>query len=276
MATETERQRFAQNVMRDFRSLSAYETKGIGLSREASESLRASASAATTGHPMFDGLALNESSHCEAMAMFVDLSQFTSRTFWDSPDKNTRLARSVLGQIMLIVNDFGGYVLGLRGDGVFACFGPSPSDASIPIGLGAAAGAHTLDVVANGLNNLLELDGIQPVRARVGADYGRLDFVRMGTVQASETNVIGFAANFAAKCEKYADAWEFVVGERLCNHIKEKDLLRSHEESPKVYQRDYERRPYAFSLLNWKTLLPHIPGIKAQLDGASAGQVGVQ
>ena len=34
-------------------------------------------------------------------------------------------------------------------------------------------------------------------RLRAGADYGRLDFVRTGTEESSEVNVLGFAPNFA-------------------------------------------------------------------------------
>ncbi len=116
------RDAFACGVMDDYRSYGTPET-ALNKSVRASAAETAGQMARPMGHPAFAGLALNERGHCEAAVAFLDLRAFTARTFWDSPDDVVQLARAVLTQIVEVVDDFGGHVLGLRGDGVFACFG---------------------------------------------------------------------------------------------------------------------------------------------------------
>src|SRR5690606_31822167 len=102
-----------------------------------------------------------------------------------------------------------------------------------------------LNAVEQGLNPRLESAGIRRVQARAGIDYGRLTFVRSGNRDHSEVNVIGFAANFAAKCEKQAKSWEVVAGEGVHLLLPEAQLFE-HEKSPKRYQRDHQVRYYHF------------------------------
>lgn len=246
------------------------------------ESLRASATksaeqmARPMGHPAFAGLGLGESGHCDAAVAFLDLSAFTARTFWDSPDTVVRLARAVLTQLTEVVDDFGGHVLGLRGDGVFACFGgPSSQHPGVDASAALGACAFALDATQGALNNLLKLDGLAPVQLRAGADYGRLDFIRTGIAGASEVNVIGFAANFAAKCEKKANSWELVVGDGLADHVPDEYLLVEHSDSPKRYQRDYQQKTYGFYDCRWRNLLPELRGARADLAGAPSSSVHI-
>ena len=212
------------------------------------------------GHPDFAGLPLGGQGHCDAAVVFLDLDEFTSRTFWDTPESMVRLALAVLNQLVEVVVDHGGFVLGLRGDGVFACFGGPGSDPGIDVAVALGAAAFALDATENALNNLLIMDGLDPVRLRVGADHGRLDFVRTGGDEANEVNVIGFAANFAAKCEKIADSWELVAGEGIAAHVLNKTLLRTHPYSPKRYTRDGITRSYSFHDIAWRSIAPHSAG----------------
>lgn len=262
---------YAEAVMSTFRGLDS-----ASLSREA-KSLLASAPgrlAKPMGHPDFQDLDVGDSGHCDAVAMFVDLHDFTGRTFWDDPADTVNLSRAVLTQVVEVIAEFGGHVLGLRGDGVFVCFGGTgPQDDGVQAMFALSAGAFALDATQGALNALLDLQGLEPVQMRVGADFGRLDFVRTGTEEASEVNVIGFAANFAAKCEKYADSWEMVVGNELAALLPNSDLFTTHDESPKRYQRDYEVRRYSFYQTAWRTLLPHLTGVREALAGTPSSLV---
>lgn len=262
---------YADAVMSAFRGLDS-----LSLSREG-KSLLASAPdrlAKPMGHPGFQDLDVGESGHCNAVAMFVDLHDFTGRTFWDDPSDTVNLSRAVLTQVIEVVAEFGGHVLGLRGDGVFVCLGaPGPQDDGVQAALALSAGAFALDATQGALNALLALQGLEPVQMRVGADFGRLDFVRTGTEESSEVNVIGFAANFASKCEKYADSWELVVGNGLAELLPDSNLFTTHEDSPKRYQRDYEVRRYAFYQTAWRTLLPHLAGVREVLAGTPSSHV---
>jgi class 3 adenylate cyclase len=228
------------------------------------------------GHPDFADLSIGGTASCEAAVVFLDLDDFTARSFWDSPESMVRLARAVLTQIVEVIVDFGGFVLGLRGDGVFACFGGKASDPQIDVAVALGAAAFALDATQNALNNLLELNGLDPVRLRVGADHGRLDFVRTGCQDASEVNVIGFAANFAAKCEKIANSWELVIGEGIEAHIPNETLLRAHPDSPKRYTRNGQRRTYSFYDVAWRPILPHALGVREDLAGAAVTKVCIR
>jgi class 3 adenylate cyclase len=154
----------------------------------------------------------------------------------------------------------------MRGDGVFACFGDDRvQDNKVSAACAMIACAFALDAVQNSLNEMLEMYGQRPVQIRAGADFGRLDFVRVGSETASEVNVVGFAANFASKCEKSAASWEVVIGEGLADLLPI-DHYSRHEDSPKSYQRDGEVRRYSFHQAKWRPYLAHLDGIE-ELEG---------
>lgn len=249
---------FAQGVLDSYRS---YRSCGTASETALSKSVRAAGTgrlARPMGHPAFADLPLGASEHCDAAVVFLDLAEFTARTFWESPESVVWLAQAVLTQLVEVVDALGGHPLGLRGDGLFACFGGPDSvspciDAAVAIG----ACAFALDATESALNNLLVQSGLEPVRLRAGADYGRLDFVQTGIEGASEVNVIGFAANFAAKCEKKSKSWELVVGQGLAAHVGNRSLVKEHADSPKTYQRDYRPASYKFFDVRWRSIPPH-------------------
>lgn len=266
---------FARGVMDAYRTYSTAET-ALTKSLRASAAETAGQMARPMGHPAFASLDLNERGHCDAAAAFLDLRSFTARTFWDDPDEVVRLARAVLTQVVEVVDDHGGHVLGPRGDGVFACFGgPDSTEPGVDATAALAACAFALDATKNALNSMLAMDGIAPVQLRAGADYGRLDFVRTGIEGASEVNVLGFAANFAAKCEKTALSWEVVAGEGLVAHIPDKTLFDEHDKSPKRYEHNGRVKPYAYYDVRWQHLLPHLQGIREDLAGAPSSRVRI-
>ncbi len=259
--------------------LDAYRSGGLAAETALSKSVRASAAAQAgrlarpMGHPDFAGLALGESGHCDAAVVFLDLAEFTARTFWESPETVVRLAQAVLTQLVEVVVDMGGHPLGLRGDGLFACFGGPGSVPEFDVAAALGTCAFALDATESSLNNLLRLSGIAPVRLRAGADHGRVDFVQTGIDGASEVNPIGFAPNFAAKCEKKANSWELVVGEGLAAHVGNPALTKQHADSPKTYEHDGQRRTYRYYDVHWRSLVSHAAGVRDDLAGAPISRV---
>ncbi len=271
-----EQDRFAQSVMRRINNLRQSDAI-IKASRAQAESLRATAATVPPmGHPDFHDLQIGEVGTCNAAAMFLDLRRFTARSFWDPPEQIIRVNIAVMTELAEAIQRHGGYVLGLRGDGVFACFdGKGRLDDRGVAAFGVAAGAFALDAVQNALNHLLRDDGIEPVQVRVGIDFGRLDFVRIGSRMGSEVNVLGFAANFASKCEKIANSWEMVAGESLAALLPADDM-EHHAESPIRYTRDDDTRSYHFYEVSWLRYLKHVDGIAEQLAGRPVSAVGVR
>lgn len=256
----------------------AYRFTGLASEVALSKSVRASAAASAArlaqpmGHPAFADLPLGDSGHCDAAVAFLDLAEFTARTFWEKPETVVRLAQAVLTQLVEVVVDMGGHPLGLRGDGVFACFGGPGGVPQFDAGAALGACAFALDATQGALNNLLETSGIAPVRLRAGADFGRVDFVQTGVEGTSEVNPIGFAPNFAAKCEKKADSWELVVGEGLASLVSSA-LLTEHANSPKTYQHNYQKRTYRYYDVDWRFVVPHTVGVREDLAGAPISRV---
>lgn len=257
---------FGDAVMRDFRNRQA-----------GNRSIQASAAPAletrALGHPEFEGLQVGDRRAAALTAVFLDLTDFTGRSFWDDEDEVVDLAHAVLTAFVQVVTNYGGFPLGLRGDGLFAGFGPGNPRVDAVMALSACA--HALNAVEHGLNPRLQAAGIRRVQARAGLDHGRLTFVRSGSQDHSEVNVIGFAANFAAKCEKQAKSWEVVVGEGVQGLLPEAPLVE-HEKSPKKYQRDHLVRYHHFFDYRWRTTLPHIPGSVEQLGGHPSSRIAIQ
>jgi adenylate cyclase len=249
---------FGDTVMRDFTA------------RRQGVEVKAMAKAAhletrSLGHPDFEGLAIGQRRAAPLACVFLDLTDFSGRTFWDDETEVVDLAHSVLTGFIEVVSAFGGYPLGLRGGGVFAGFGPGK--ASIDSTCALAACSFALDAVEHGLNPRLIAQGIEPVKARAGVDYGSITFVRSGSGERSEVNPLGFAANFAAKSEKKAKSWEVVVGEGIAVVLPDADTFTEHADSPKTYQRNYQRRAYKFYDYRWRALLPHLPEVIRQING---------
>lgn len=270
------RAEFAESVMR---RISDFERSDIRKKYALAGADSLQASAATTpplGHPDFADLPLGASGCTDAVAMFLDLRRFTARSFWDPPEQIIRVNVAVISELAAAVEQHGGYILGFRGDGVFACFdGAGLLDARGVAGIAIGTAAWALDAVQNALNVLLDLSGIEPVQVRAGLDYGRLDFVRIGSPAGSEVNVLGFAANFAAKCEKAALAWEVVVGESMAALLPDADLTH-HVKSPTQYSRAGQTRSYHFYDVALGKYLRHIQGVADELDGRPVSAVLVR
>lgn len=139
--------------------------------------------------------------------------------------------------------------------------------------LAIAACAFSLDAVHGAVNDVLRLSRIEPVQICAGADWGEVCFARTGTAEASEVNVVGHPANFAAKCEKAANSWEVVVGEGAASKIGNAALLTAHEKSPKTYEHLGRRRSYAFFQFGWRQLVGEAASAIAQVGGNPSSSI---
>lgn len=244
-----------------------------GLLHESSAQLSASAIVETKalGHPEFEDLEVGERRTAPMVAVFLDLTNFTGRTFWDEQDEVVDLAHAVLSGFVEVVNNFGGHPLGLRGDGLFAGF--SPGNPAFAASMALSSCALALNGIERDVNPWLENRGIAKLQARAGLDFGEITFVRTGSGGSSEINPLGFAANFAAKCEKIAKSWEIVAGQGLADLLPGYSHLVQHAQSPKEYTRNYESRFYKFYDYRWRNTIPHLSGVVETLAGTSTSQI---
>lgn len=264
---------FADRIMRDFRvrqsRAAGYFEKSLSASASMGSALLLESKA--LGHPEFEDLDVGEMRKAPMVAVFLDLRRFTARTFWDDPMMTASLAHAVLGGFVEVVQQFGGHPLGLRGDGLFAGF--SPGDEQFTAAVALMSCAQALHLVRTEVNPRLQQEGIAPVHARVGVDYGDIVFTRSGTGTNSEVNPVGFAANFASKCEKHASAWGIVAGQGLRQLLPENSLFTPHKESPQPYSRDHELEYYAFYNFNWEPFIEDLPAMAAEIGGVPTSSV---
>lgn len=264
------RSHFATTVRDDFAN--RQRRNGALVEKATRLSAGATLEARALGHPDFEDLQVGERRTQPMVAVFLDLTNFTGRTFWDPQDEVVDLAHSVLTGFVEVISAWGGYPLGLRGDGLFAGFSPGPAlsggraTPEFSACMALSACAFALDAVDNGVNPWLTERGMAPVQARAGLDFGPITFVRSGNHERSEINPLGFAANFAAKCEKAAKSWEIVVGQNLTELFPDYAHFVKHPKSPKEYDRNYERRFYHFYHYRWRNTLPHLYGAADSLS----------
>lgn len=267
------REEFGRRVMSDFDARRAgpiLEGKSISLTATAAIE-KAAFETRALGHPDYEDLPVGGTRTAPMVCAFLDLTNFTGRSFWDHPSEVVLLADAVLKSFITVVDAYGGHALGLRGDGLFAGF--SPGDPAFTATMALSACATALDRVENGVNPFLRGRGMEPIQARAGLDYGEITFVRTGSEEHSEVNPLGFAANFAAKCEKIAKSWEIVVGEGLQAVVPDQVLFDTHDGSPKRYQRGDQVRYYRYFDFQWRRVVADLPGVVEDLANTPTSQI---
>lgn len=205
-------------------------------------------------------------------ALFIDLRDFTGRSFWDPQEQVADLAHAVLAGFIETVLSHGGYPLGLRGDGLFAGFGPG--DDRVGASFALAACAFALNAIEENVNPRLDQLNVRRVQARAGLDFGEITFVRTGSPGHSEINPVGFAANFAAKCEKKANSWEIVAGENLAKLFPDAPQFTKLY-PPKTYTRDDHTERYHFHDYRWRGTLAHSESLIEELAGSPVSAVSI-
>lgn len=243
----------------DLRGGSLYESEELSKGLTAAAEIR-------SGHPLASSLEIGQKQSLTIASVFLDIGEFTRRTLIDDLTYTSDIAHAVLSGFTEIVDSLGGHVLGLRGDGLFAGFGPV-KNAELACLVALASAAAALDRVQNDVNPWLRTLGQETVTASAGVDFGPAMFIRSGIGNSSEVNVVGFHTNFAAKCEKYAGAWEIVAGQECASHVYERNLLHRHEKSPKEYASRGVGYSYGFYRYQWRHLIPAIDGIASDLGG---------
>lgn len=226
--------------------------------------------------PGFEGLEIGQAATGRFACLHIDMSDFTARSFWEPSHEVAQLSMVLLSMYSEVVESFGGYVFGLRGDGVFAGFGGLDArHPEVDCVLALAAAAWCLSATRDDFNNEAQRWSSEPVHLKVGADWGEITLARAGTRSSSELNPQGFAANFSAKCEKFANAWELIAGQDFVQYLDDR-LHTSHLDSPKRYQRAGDVRFYHFARVNWTPALDHLDAIPAQLSGAGSTAVEIR
>jgi len=142
--------------------------------------------------------------------LFVDLRGSTERARLLGPAKTYITMHALLPALAHVVADSSGYIVGFRGDGLFACFGiddrgenPAEMDKEAKenaVRDAGCCGATMVEAVGDVINPLLnEYDNSGDLVLGLGLDAGEVVFTKIGLHNAHEVTAYGDAVNNASK-----------------------------------------------------------------------------
>ena len=177
-----------------------------------------------------------------AVSMFVDIKNSTAiylktkDLVWTKTFKNT-----VLRIVTIFMQVFDGHIHRLQGDAVFGYFTWKDKDEEDAIIDSLNAASFLLHYIENGLNVQLEKLGYDPLKLRIGIDFGYKEDViwsEYGLKPATEVTTTSLHTDLAAKLQNKASSNTIMIGDNV------KDVLDLPEEfiGVKTYQRNYETK----------------------------------
>lgn len=198
-------------------------------------------------HPDFADLEAGERRTGSFASFFIDLSDFTARSVFEPVEQLADFTELVLSAYWESVERHGGYVLDIRGDGLFAGFGGVGAQANVETNRAIEAMAFCLRATTDTLNPELTQAGIHPTDVKVSGDWGDVLATRIG----SRINYLGASMNVAAKLEKFAAEFTLVVGDDLVRKGPSAPLA-PHPNSPyKITYGGTQTKSYPFFVVTW-------------------------
>ncbi|OBI18485.1 adenylyl cyclase [Mycobacterium sp. E2462] len=139
--------------------------------------------------------------------MFADLVDSTALSTRLEPERYHALVGRYRGEVRRVIDEFGGHITSIKGDGLFAVFGhPTPHEDDVRRAV--AAGLDITRAVAR-LSARAERNFGVPVDVRVGIHRGLV------YLDTGQDDVYGFAANLAARLCGAAEPGTVVVSDAV-------------------------------------------------------------
>lgn len=226
-------------------------------------------------HPDFIHLAdTEEIENHYAVSMFVDIKNSTSiylktgDLVWTKTFKNT-----VLRIVTIFMQVFDGHVHRLQGDAVFGYFvwrDKCEEDAVIDA-LNTAS--FLLYYIQNGLNKELESLGYEPLKLRIGIDFGNRDEViwsEYGLAPATEVTTTSLHTDLAAKLQNRAPSNTIMIGDNVKElldlpdeFIDIKTSIRNGEEKKDYYILNRDEKRYRMWIFKHQGYLKYFPYLES-------------
>lgn len=204
--------------------------------------------------------------HC--VAMFVDIKGST-KLVDKYPIQQVRLIKdTLLSLVIMVVNQFGGHIQRLQGDGVFITFARRNRDPRNSIINALNAGTLLTQFVSTDLAEIFKSHDITPLRVRIGIDYGDDENVLWsyyGIAGCDELTTTSLHTDMAAKLQGKAADNSILIGNNI---VKELDLTRevvSNYYTSEGREEVYQITPtltYKFYIFEWKSYLIKHPNFK--------------
>ena len=181
-----------------------------------------------------------ETGRRQAMVFFVDLRGYTTLSRELSEKQLDELLGWFYGVCTRQVERFGGFVIQLLGDAVFAAFG-----APWAFERDAESGLQALLAIREEISRHGSFAG-HPITIRAGADCGTVG-VRLVKIHGqTRPDLIGSTVNLAARLQAAAETWEILISDTLADQVR--GIFRM-ESRPKFEPKNYGREVEPWALL---------------------------
>lgn len=137
--------------------------------------------------------------------LFVDMRRSTHRAMTIGPEKTFLSMHAFIPAMLCVVEEYGGYVIDIMGDGIMVFFGGKESGIakSIAVQNAGLCGLDMVLVVDKIVNKIIvENEILNKISVGVGCDYGNVIVTKIGTAKNYDTKAYGDCINNAAKYTK--------------------------------------------------------------------------
>ncbi len=216
-------------------------------------------------HPDFEYLEQNETLKHHCVSMFVDIKGSTRLALKYSLEEVRLIKDTLLTLCINVVSHFGGHVHRLQGDAAFVQFVRKNSNPNNSIINALNAASVLCQFVSEDLSAAFESYGLDPIKIRIGLDYGNDDEVmwsHYGITNCNELTTTSLHTDLAAKLQHKASVNSIRIGKNLVDATEMKEAYittpivtkngQSVEDRYIIQSSEFSYRQFVF---NWKKYL---------------------
>lgn len=220
-------------------------------------------------HPDFDDLNHENYINHHCVSMFVDIKGSTKLIDKYSILEVRLIKDTIITLIINVVNQFGGHIQRLQGDGVFVLFARRNRNHINSIVNALNSASLITHFISVDLADIFTKNEIRPLRIRVGIDFGDDKDVLWsyyGIPGCDELTTTSLHTDMAAKLQSKAFDNTILIGNNIVTNL---DLTREYISN--YYSKDDTREEvyhitptltYKFYVFNWKNYLLSHPNFK--------------
>lgn len=177
-------------------------------------------------HPDFEYLKENQTIKHHCVSMFVDIKGSTRLALKYSLEEVRLIKDTLLTLCINVVSHFGGHVHRLQGDAAFVQFVRKDSNPNNSIINALNAASVLCQFVSEDLSSAFESYGLDPIKIRIGIDYGADEEVmwsHYGVANCNELTTTSLHTDLAAKLQHKASVNSIRIGKNLVDAIEMKE-----------------------------------------------------